>query len=73
MQAYTDNLDLQLLRKRAGITQEEIAEAFGTSASTISKFETGRLTELPDGSARSEYEAAIRRLAAPTAAKAGAK
>jgi len=73
MQSATDNLDLQLLRKRAGITQEEIAEAFGTSASTISKFETGRLTELPDGSSRSEYEAAIKRLAiTPTAAKAGA-
>ena len=65
---HSDNLDLQIERKRAGITQDVMAVHLETSPSSLSKFETGRLVVLPNGKGREEYTAVLRQLAATAAA-----
>lgn len=59
MAVAKDNLDLQLLRRRAGVDQIALAAAMGVHQATLSRFETGRLQELPGGRGRSDYMAAL--------------
>lgn len=61
---HRDNLDLQVQRKRAGITQDQMAVLMETSPSSISKFETGRLEVLPNGKGRAEYAEVLEQQAA---------
>ena len=60
----TDNLDLQLLRRRASIEQEQLAQELGVHPGTLSRFETGKRTDLPGGRGREEYLAELDRLIA---------
>lgn len=60
---HRDNLDLQIARKRAGITQDQMAVLLETSPSSISKFETGRFALLPNGKGREEYVEVLRQQA----------
>ena len=69
-QVPTDNFDLQLLRKRAGVEQEELALALGVHPGTLSRFETGKRTDLPGGRGRGEYAEALDRLSAEKAGSA---
>lgn len=50
-----DQLDLQLRRRRAGIDQISLAAALGVAQGTLSRFETGRRSDLPGGRGRKEY------------------
>lgn len=55
MEGLTDNLDLQLLRRRAGVDQIELALYLGVHQGTLSRFETGRIQQLPGGRGRPDY------------------
>lgn len=55
----TDNLDLQLRRKRVGLNQRAVAKALGlTRPAYISDFENGHSC-LPHGLDRKDYEAVL--------------
>lgn len=56
--ARTDNLDLFLRRRQAGITQTEIADLLSCGVPAISKFENGQF-HLPRGLTRADYERAL--------------
>jgi transcriptional regulator with XRE-family HTH domain len=51
----------RLLRERAGLTQEHIAQALGVSRATISRYETG--DRKPRGVVRLRYVEVLDRLA----------
>ena len=63
-----DNLDLMLLRKRAGLDQAALGRKLSCSQSAISEFEHGKRDALPDGSGREDYLAALERLSEGDAA-----
>lgn len=55
----TDNLDLQLIRRRAGVDQIDLALYMGVHQGTLSRFETGRIQRLPGDRGRSDYLQAL--------------
>jgi len=62
--------DIQNARKRLGLSQEQFADVFGVSASSLRKWEQGRYT--PSGAAKAllkvialEPDAVLRALASP--------
>lgn len=54
-----DNLDLSLQRRRAGVTQTEIADRLECSVPAVSKFENGQTSHLPRALTREDYERAL--------------
>lgn len=55
--AVTDNFDLQVRRKRVGLTQRDVMKALGLKRiADISDFENGHRTDLPKGKGRDDYE-----------------
>ena len=57
MTTSTDNLDLQVRRKRLGLRQRDVARMLGVGGtSAISSFENGDSLSLPHGQGRKEYE-----------------
>lgn len=58
MAVATDNFDLQIRRKRLGLTQRDVMKALGLKrVAPISDFENGHRDDLPNDKGRPEYEA----------------
>ena len=66
MARRTDNLDIAAKRKRARVTQVEIAERIGCAQTTISAFEMWA-RPLPNGLTRQDYEQALEAIVAERA------
>lgn len=60
----SDNLDLQIRRKRLRLTQRDVAECLGLKRlGDVSEFELGRRDKFPNGKGRKDYEKALTILA----------